>query len=71
MKELDPHQYQAIEEFAQNLTECFISYKNNHPDTFSDIVLNYVINVIQIHLELADLKLRRYGISLEKAQNKA
>jgi len=71
MNELSPAEYQAIEDFAKGLTECFISYKNNHHDEFSDIVLNYVIGIIDIHLQLAELELKRYLNKFEKAQNKA
>ena len=58
--ELAPEQYQAIEKFASELKTCFFSYKNTHPDAFSDIVLNYVMQVIDIHVSLAELKTDRY-----------
>ena len=66
MNELDSNQILAIEEFATGLKECFIQYKNNHHDAFSDIVLNYVISIINLHLQLAELKFERYDFNREK-----
>ena len=70
MNELSPKEYQAIKDFASELTTCFLSYKNTHNDTFSDIVLDYALQTIDIHLKLAELELQRYLNKFEEAQNK-
>ena len=70
MNELSPDQYQAIKEFAKELTECFLNYKRTHDEEFSNIVLNYAINIIDIHLKLAELEVARYLNNLEKAVKK-
>ena len=70
MNELSPEQYQAVKEFSDGLTEVFTNYKNNHPDKFADLVINYVIAIIDIHLKLAELDEERYINNFEKAQNK-
>ena len=66
MKEISPQEYQAIEEFADGLTTCFIHYKNTHNEEFSNIVLNYVIQIIDIHLQLADLEVGMYLNNMAK-----
>jgi len=45
-----------IEKFARELQICFRNYRKNHPDNFSDIVLDYVNKIIDIHVDLARLK---------------
>ena len=68
--ELTPEQYQAIEKFAKGLKEVFANYKTHHHDAFSDIVLDYVLKIIDIHLQLAELDEERYMNEMEKAVNK-
>ena len=70
MKELSPQEYEAMKEFANGLKECFIHYKKLHPDTFSDIVLNYVMNIINIHLDLANLEVGMYLNNMAKEYEK-
>ena len=70
MKNLSPEQYQAVKEFAQGLKECFIHYKNNHHDKFSDIVLEYAINIINIHLDLAELGVEKYLMDVKNSLDK-
>jgi hypothetical protein len=48
-----------IEKFAKELQECFKNYRKNHSDRFSDIVLDYVNKIINIHLDLTRLKFER------------
>lgn len=68
--QISPEQYQSIKEFASELTTCFLAYQNTHHDAFSDIVLNYAMQVIDIHLNLANLQVDTYLCNLEKAMNK-
>ena len=70
MKEISPQEYQAIEEFADGLKTCFLHYKRTHDEEFSNIVLNYALEIIDIHLQLAELKVKRYLNNFEKAMNK-
>lgn len=56
---LSNEQYLEIEKFAKDLQICFQNYRKNHPDSFSDIVLNYVDTVISIHLDLARIRFER------------
>ena len=69
-QELTPEQFTAIKQFASDLTTCFLNYQNTHHDSFSDIVLNYAIQVIDIHLSLAELKTDRHLRNMEKAVSK-
>ena len=69
-EELTHEQFTAIKDFASNLTTCFINYKNTHHDSFSDIVLSYAIQVIDIHLSLAELKADRHLCKIKEAVNK-
>ena len=68
--ELTPEQYQAIEKFSKGLKEVFTNYKAHHHDKFSDIVLDYVMKIIDIHLQLAELDVARYLDDMEKAMSK-
>lgn len=68
--QISPEQYQSIKEFASDLTTCFLAYQNTHHDAFSDIVLNYAIQVINIHVSLAELAVDRYLNNLEVACGK-
>ena len=69
-KEISPEQFTAIKEFASELTTCFLNYQNTHHDAFSDIVLNYAIQVINIHVSLAEIAADRYLMEMKKAINK-
>ena len=71
MEELDNNQILAIEEFAKGLQECFVNKKNAPADNkLMSIAMDYVLKVIDIHLELARLKLARYAYKMEEAMNK-
>lgn len=66
--ELSPEEYQAVKNFAGGLKEVFVSYKNNHPDALTDILLNFVIKTIDIHLQLKELEVERYLLKYNKAK---
>ena len=66
MNEISPEEFNAIKHFSDGLKECFLHYKHNHPDSFSDIVLNYVIQIIDIHLQLAELEVGMYLNNMAK-----
>ena len=66
-EQLAPEQYQAIEKFSKGLKEVFANYKASHHDAFSDIVLDYVTKIIDIHLQLAELDVTRYLNEMEVA----
>ena len=70
MNELSPAQYQAIKDFASGLTTCFLHYKNTHNEEFSNIVLNYAINIIDIHLQLAELEVEKCLMNLKNSLDK-
>lgn len=59
-EELSPDQLKAVEDFAEGLKDSFRSYRKNHPDNLSDIILDYVFQVIDIHLDLERLKFDRF-----------
>lgn len=67
--ELSHSQIIAIEEFAKDLQENFANYRKNHPDNLSDIVLEYVNKVIDIHIELAKIKFERFALNQEEVLN--
>ena len=67
LNELSPEQYQAVEDFAKGLQECFTNKKNAPAsDKLISIVMKYVLEVIDIHLQLAHLKFDRYAMQMEK-----
>ena len=68
--QISPEQYQSIKEFASDLTTCFLAYQNNHHEAISNIILDYVIQVIAIHLSLAELAVDRYLMEMEEANAK-
>ena len=65
--ELSHDQITAIEDFARGLSESFASYRKNHSDKLSDIVLEYVNKIIEIHLDLARIKFDRGVLAMAKA----
>ena len=68
MNELDNNQILAIEEFAKGLQECFTNKKNAPADDkLMSIAMDYVLKVIDIHLQLAQLKFNRYAFNMEVA----
>ena len=65
--ELSHDQITAIKDFARGLQESFASYRKNHSDKLSDIVLEYVNKIIEIHLDLARIKFDRGVLTMAKA----
>ena len=59
--ELDHSQIIAVEKFAKDLRECFVNYKNDNPDSLSDIMIEYTIQTLDLHLELAKIKFKRWS----------
>ena len=64
--ELAPSEFEAIKTFANGLKECFLHYKKTHNEEFSNIVLEYVVNIINIHLDLTELKVGCYLNNMAK-----
>lgn len=67
MNEYSHEQIIAIEEFAEGLRECFQNYLNNHQDNISKIFMDYVLQTLVIHLQLARIKFDRYSNNFAKA----
>ena len=63
---ISKEQYDAVKKFARELQGCFENYKINHPDSMSDIVLEYVDKIITIHLQLAELDFVRGAREMAK-----
>ncbi len=67
MEELDSSQLLAVEEFARGLRECFTNKLTSDKDEFNRIFMIYVLQVLDIHLSLAQIKFNRYGNNFAKA----
>jgi len=65
-EELSHQEFIAIEEFAKDLKECF-SNKLKDGDEFTRILMNYAIQIIDIHLSLAQIKFERWANNMEKS----
>ncbi len=68
-KELTPQEFTAIKEFADGLRGCFESKKKTKEE-FTEIFMNYAIQVIDIHLSLSEIKVDRFLHNLEMAVRK-
>lgn len=67
---LTPQEYQAVQNYANGLIETFTNYKKHNPDRLSDIVIDYVIKIIDIHLQLKELNVERYLTNLKISLDK-
>ena len=72
---LSPEQFTAIEEFTEDLRLCFENHRriNNKlalGGELIDITMDYVLQTLDIHKDLAELKADRYLIEMEKEANK-
>lgn len=59
MNEYTHEQIIAVEEFAKGLRECF-SNKSDSANPLSKAVMWYVLQTLDIHVSLAQLKFERY-----------
>ena len=66
MDTLTPEEYSAITNFANGLKECFLNRMKNLNEPFADIILGYVLKIIDLHLQMKELELRKYAYELEK-----
>ncbi len=64
-KELSPAEFIAIKDFAEGLKEVFVNFKKNSPDRIGDVMLDYAIKIIDLHLQLKELEVGRYLNNLE------
>jgi len=67
VEEITPEQYAAIEKFAEGLKECFENSKRNGDNPFAKTTLIYVISIINLHLQLEELRLDLYGNNLQRS----
>ena len=65
MEEYTPEQILAIEEFHKDLKECYAN-KLKGADEFTRILMNYAIQVLDIHLSLAQIKFDRYSNNMAR-----
>jgi hypothetical protein len=66
MNELTPEQFEAIKNFAEGLKTCFENRKKDFHYPLFEITIDYVLKVMDIHLELKELEVQRYALNLEK-----
>lgn len=65
MEELSHDQIIAIEEFVRGIRECFLN-KMNDGDKFNQIFMTYALQILDIHLSLAQLKFERWSNNMAK-----
>ena len=66
MNTLTPEEYSAIKKFAEGLKGCFLKRKKTIHDSMAEITLDYVLQIIDLHLQMKELELKKYAYELEK-----
>ena len=66
MQELTNDEFVALEKFAKGLKECFENKKRSFPEPIAQEILDYVIKVIDIHLDLKKLEFDNYVLNQTK-----
>ncbi len=66
MNELSIDQIRAVEEFARGLRECY-NNKLKNGDEMTRILMNYAIQILDIHLSLAQIKFERWENNFARA----
>lgn len=64
--ELSHQEIIAIEKFVEDLKGCYQKYLNMHQDEITKIFMNYVLQTLDIHLQLAQIKFERWANNMEK-----
>jgi hypothetical protein len=67
MEEYTHEQMLAVQEFAKGLRGCFLEKMK---DDVNRIFMNYALQVLDIHLSLAELKFERYANNMAVAHGK-
>ena len=57
---LTPEEFNVVQDFAEGLKEVFENYAKNYPDNITKIFMNYILDIISLHLQLAELKVERF-----------
>lgn len=67
--ELSHQEITAIEKFVEDLKRCYKNYLTNHQDEITKIFMNYVLQTLDIHLQLAQIKFERWANNMERCFN--
>ena len=75
INELTPEQFNSIKDFAEDLRVCFENHRRINDKLaiggeLIDITMDYVLQTLNIHKDLAELKVNRYLCNMEKAVGK-
>ena len=73
--QISPEQFTAIKEFVEGLRGCFENYQRANSlldigSGFINTTMDYVLQTLNIHKDLAELKVDRYLMNMEKAVGK-
>ena len=60
----------AVETFAQGLIKCFESKKETFHEPIADVILDYAVKVVNIHLDLKRLEFEQYALNQQKTYEK-
>ena len=66
-------EYQAVRKFAVGLQTCINVRKNSYPTVINkdaQDALDYVLNIIQLHLSIAEVELEHTAEDMEQAQKR-
>ena len=68
--QLDHNQFIAVDTFAKGLRGCLEKKIEQHTDELFKIGLGYAINILNLHLELAELDFDLYDREIKKRLDK-
>ena len=73
--QISPEQFTAIKDFTEDLRVCFENHRRINDKLaigggLIDITMDYVLQTLNIHKDLAELKVDRYLMNMEKAVSK-